>query len=170
MHVTKNELKPTKYDGYFVTCCGDVISLKQRSPRVLSAATCSPYGHQMVSVRHDGKSRSALVHRLVWESFYGTIPDQIEIDHIDRNPKNNAIENLRLATRMQNARNCSAHKKSRSRFAGVTFHGRIKKWQATIRVNKKLIHLGYFANESQAAKCREAAAAQHFGEYAPQCD
>ena len=43
------------------------------------------------------------VHRLIWELFNGAIPEGWVIDHIEG--KDNSIENLRLATTAQNARN-----------------------------------------------------------------
>jgi hypothetical protein len=42
------------------------------------------------------------VHRLVYESFRGPIPDGLEINHIDGNKKNNSLENLEAVTRKQN--------------------------------------------------------------------
>lgn len=43
--------------------------------------------------------------RLVWEYFNGPIPEGMEIDHINCERSDDRIENLRLATRRQNARN-----------------------------------------------------------------
>lgn len=41
-----------------------------------------------------------LVHRLIWESFYGKkIPDGYDIHHLDNNPLNNAIQNMQCVER-----------------------------------------------------------------------
>lgn len=42
------------------------------------------------------------VHRLVWETFNGKIPEGIEVNHIDENPSNNKLENLNLLTHTDN--------------------------------------------------------------------
>lgn len=54
------------------------------------------------------------VHRVVWEMHNGNIPKGLVIDHIDGDPSNNKIENLRLATSSQNSCNqkCQKNKKS----------------------------------------------------------
>ena len=45
------------------------------------------------------------VHQVVWILHGHAIPESLEIDHIDRNPSNNRIENLRLLTCSENALN-----------------------------------------------------------------
>jgi hypothetical protein len=45
------------------------------------------------------------IHRLVLETFVGPPPDGYECDHIDRNPKNNRLENLRWVTHYDNMQN-----------------------------------------------------------------
>lgn len=46
------------------------------------------------------------VHRLVLETFVGFAPkDRPEVDHIDRNPSNNHVSNLRWVSRTENNRN-----------------------------------------------------------------
>lgn len=41
-------------------------------------------------------NRQALVHRLVWILHHGAIPEGYEVDHINRDRKDNRIENLQL--------------------------------------------------------------------------
>ena len=48
------------------------------------------------------------LHRLIWIYFNGSIPIDMEIDHIDRDTFNNKIENLRLVTSSQNGLNNNA--------------------------------------------------------------
>lgn len=43
-----------------------------------------------------------LVHRVVWEAFNGPIPEGYDIDHIDGNPHNNALNNLQAITHKEN--------------------------------------------------------------------
>ncbi len=45
-------------------------------------------------------------------------------------------------------------------------HKQSKKWVANITVNSKRKHLGYFTNEREAAKSYNAAAIEHYGEFA----
>ena len=57
-----------------------------------------------------GYPRASLVnhpylHQIVYEAFVGHVPDDMTIDHIDRNKLNSNPNNLRLATRKQQADN-----------------------------------------------------------------
>lgn len=52
-----------------------------------------------------GRSCIVLVHRLVYEAFKGEIPEDLEIDHFDRNKHNNNPDNLRVVTRAENLDN-----------------------------------------------------------------
>ena len=61
------------------------------------------YGYRRVRI----EGRDYLVHRLVADAYFGDIPDGMEVDHIDRNCSNNAVENLRIVTHSENQRNTS---------------------------------------------------------------
>lgn len=66
------------------------------------------------------------------------------IDHINRTRDDNTIENLRLVTNQQNTFN-------RSNVKGYSWNKANNKWKATITLNDKNIHLGYFVKEEDAA-------------------
>ena len=61
-------------------------------------------------------------HRVIWEMYNGSIPEGLVIDHIDGDPSNNKIENLRLATISQNSFNQSIRKdKSNNLPKGISY-------------------------------------------------
>lgn len=105
-------------------------------------------------------STPKLLHRLIYLWHHGQLPR--EIDHIDRNPSNNRIENLREATHAENTRNTSKQAGASSRFKGVGWHAGRKKWRAYI--GKK--HIGLFDSEINAATAYNLAAYLEFGEFA----
>lgn len=58
-----------------------------------------------------GKRKNVLVHRIVAKAFLDN-PDKLnEIDHIDGNPENNVVENLRWTTHKENCNNPETIKK-----------------------------------------------------------
>lgn len=89
-------------------------------------------------------------------------------DHIDRNPLNNRKENLRKATKSENARNCRRPKNNTSGIIGVSWAKKDKKWRSYITVDNKMISLGYFDNKIDAIISRLNAELKYFQEFAPQ--
>lgn len=64
-------------------------------------------------------SKNPMVHRIIYEYHFGKIPKDMQIDHIDGNPANNKIENLRCVTRNTNARNVKISSRNRTGAVGV---------------------------------------------------
>ena len=57
-----------------------------------------PNGYCTVSVKKDDKWTNTLAHRFIWSCCNDIIPIKYEVDHIDHDPSNNNISNLRLVT------------------------------------------------------------------------
>lgn len=123
---------------------------------------CSVLGYAVRNALPSEKVKKTVrMHRVI----LGT-PDGVDTDHIDGNKINNQRANLRQASRTENGRNRKSHARSSSAFKGVYWFKASKKWRAQIRVNKKLKDLGLFKLEIDAAKAYNAAAREHFGDFA----
>lgn len=59
-------------------------------------------GYLQIMLSKEGKMKWFKVHRLVWMAFNGTIPDDMQVNHIDECKTNNKLENLNLMTPKQN--------------------------------------------------------------------
>ena len=89
------------------------------------------------------------------------------VDHIDGDGLNNQRSNLRVCSNAENQRNRGKPKtraRIASRFKGVSWHN--GKWRAKIVLGGKQRHLGYFAEERDAARAYDKAAEEHHGEFA----
>ena len=73
-------------------------------------------------------------HRVIFFEHHGWWPD--EIDHIDGDRYNNAIENLRAVTHTENTRNAKLRKDSTTKIKGVSWHQASNKWRVQVRANK----------------------------------
>lgn len=62
-------------------------------------------GYKRVCLTKDHKQKSLFVHRLVAKAFIPNTDNKPEIDHIDGDPTNNKVENLRWSTRLENLQN-----------------------------------------------------------------
>ena len=107
--------------------------------RTIVVGSLSKAGY--MRVRFNGKSD--YVHRVIWEHVNGPIPKGMHIDHINRIKTDNRIENLRLATPTENARNRVAPVRE---MAGITWCNRDLKWVVHIRHNGKKKYVGKFLN------------------------
>jgi hypothetical protein len=68
-------------------------------------------------VKFDGKYLA--VHRIIYIMFHSNINENMVVDHIDRNPLNNSIENLRIVPKLINNRNYSKYANNTSGKTGV---------------------------------------------------
>ena len=104
-----------------------------------------------VQIKINGKL--VLAHRLAWAFVYGDFPKG-SLDHIDRNPLNNRIENLRVCTMSQNQQNVGIRVNNTSGITGVALIKKSQKWLAYINLNGKRYRLGLFERKNDAIKAR----------------
>lgn len=81
-------------------------------------------------------------HRVIFLFHHGYLPPIV--DHIDGNPLNNKIENLRPATHNENLHNAKLSTRNTSGVKGVSWDKRENKWRATLNVNGVVKRLGRF--------------------------
>lgn len=87
------------------------------------------------------------------------------IDHINGNPFDNRLSNLRPATQRQNSMNCKIGKNNTSGHTGVTWSGAARKWMAQICVNRRPIHLGLHVTKEGAIQARIEGEKKYFGQF-----
>ena len=130
------------------------------------AGTKDKEGYWNVGIKLNNATTLFRVHRIVYFLNTKENIDNCFIDHIDCNPTNNKIENLRCATNQQNSCNKQAQAKSTSTYKGVSWDKKCKKWRAQICVNYKKINLGTFEKETDAAIAYNQAAQTHHNSFA----
>ena len=103
-----------------------------------------------------------LTHRIVFMMQNGYLPEFV--DHIDGNPLNNNIENLREATAQTNQYNRKLSKNNTSGCKNVSWHKKQQKWQVHVRHNKK-VHCWYVEDFELAELVAYEAREKYHGDF-----
>ena len=101
------------YENYLIFEDGVVINSK--SGREIKPCL-SNMGYYIIGLSKDGKRNNFLIHRLIALAYLPNPDNKLFIDHINRNTKDNRIDNLRWVTRSENDRNRSCHSNSGKQF------------------------------------------------------
>jgi hypothetical protein len=106
------------------------------------------------------KKTQIYMHRLIMES-----PAGMRTDHRNGNGLDNRRQNLRITTASGN--NCNRRViVGKSTFKGVAWDKQTGKWRASVQINHRIIHLGRFYAEEDAAQAYDTAARIYHGEFA----
>jgi len=120
--------------------------------------------HAKRNPRVDQKGRTAPIymHRQIMNP-----PPGFVIDHINYNGLDNRKANLRLATHTQNNRHTRRTVRTgTSKYKGVSWYSREKRWAVKITADGTTIPIGYFKDEIEAVKAYDRAAKTYHGEFA----
>lgn len=116
--------------------------------------TVLPHGHRYAGFH----GRKLLAHRVIWKMVFGEEPNII--DHINGDPGDNRLENLRNVSQVENGGNSKLRKNNTSGVMGVAWESRRNKWLARIHINYRNRHVGYFDTFDEAVAARKAAEAK----------
>ena len=156
-----NELsRHLKYDPF--TGVGTwIVSLGNAKAGSFAGTT----NNQYLTIQYKQKLYKA--HRLFWFLQTGHDPGGLTIDHIDHNKLNNKFCNLRLADLCQQQHNKFKPINNTSGHMGVIWDKKTQKYRASININNKRIHLGFYKTFDQAVAARQAKELELFGQFSP---
>ena len=100
------------YPDYIISNIGEVWSLKFGKVKLLKPSTAGG-GYLQVNLSKNGKQTSHHLHILVGIHFIGLRTGSLTYDHIDTNNQNNRADNLRLATKCEQAENRKMQKNNK---------------------------------------------------------
>jgi len=107
------------------------------------------------------KQTTLIMHRVILMAADGQF-----VDHADCDGLNNTRKNIRICSLSQNAKNRKHYKGSTSKYKGVHYFRKNRKWVAYVNSNKIRFHLGYFDNPEDAAKAYNFKAKELHGKFA----
>ena len=101
---------------------------------------------------YKGIKKSLLMHRLITNAQKGDI-----VDHFNEDSCDNRKQNLVICTQKENIAKSKKYFNNTSGTTGVCWVKHIEKWKAYIKIDYKLINIGFYNNIEDAIKARKQA-------------
>lgn len=92
------EMRQFRDSPYYATKDGRIFNMSKK----IEMRQEKTGDYYRITTQYNLKGKHFLVHRMIWEAFNGEIPDGYDIDHLDGNPSNNALDNLEMVTHQEN--------------------------------------------------------------------
>jgi hypothetical protein len=159
-----------KIEGYNYSVSDMGRVRNDKTQKILKAGVCNS-GYHRVVLSKGGARTQPLVHRLVAIAFVRNVHDKKYVDHIDNNPSNNRVTNLRWATTRENSLNRKLSSKNVCGVKGVHYDKSKSKYRALIHVDGIRIHLGWFSTLEDAKEVRvKRANNEAYGVFVNSCE
>jgi len=153
------------YEGYYqVSNLGNVKSLERTiiysdghkhrlKTRILKYAK-NIQGRKFIVLNKEGNSKQIFIHKLVAITFLNHKPNGLisVVDHINNDYTDNRLENLQIITQRKNTSKDKCRYNLSSKYVGVHFDKKEKKWMSRILIEGKRMYLGLFEIEKEANK------------------
>lgn len=164
MQFTKEELENEEwldvlgYEGlYQISDLGRVKSLGNNATKKEKMLVLCPNktGYIVVQLSRNGKPKPHYVHRLVAINFIPNPENKPEVNHIDKDKRNNRKINVEWNTKIENIFHSLPDERT-SIYVGVTLDSRrvVHRWRASISIKGNRLSLGSFDTELEAALSR----------------
>ena len=142
------------YNGKF-----GIFVWKESRGRVKAGDIAGTNDHELYRlIRIDSKFYKA--HRLVFLYLYGRMPLH-QVDHINGNPSDNRLKNLREVDNQENHKNIKIGTRNKSGIIGVFWNEPHKRWVANISVNKRSKRIYRGEDFFEACCIRKSAELKH---------
>lgn len=127
------------FPDYKADSDGNIWSNRKGKWEIMKGGLLTYY--RVVFLTNKDGMKSFHIHILVAKCFIKNHIESNVIDHIDRNPLNNRLNNLRSVSKSENSLNTirqqSQHHERSCKFKGVYYDIECQKWRIKITINQK---------------------------------